>query len=405
MNLEQLVKAAYEHPRYTNTIINHLLVPKYKLNEATIYIESTDYMYTAFGDEVIQFAQTPEEVLRVLQAIGHIFGHIEFEHVPFSDMETNNIVQHLNKYCAQATQHAVIAFLDETIPFDDTSMEHATIVTVEPGVNATGFPMRDYAPKVQRLNIKSADMPSIAHNFPDLIAFHLETGRDLNQTMLFEFFALNRQIREVYTTIIQNKSYLKHINDMLPNLEKLSLENELNIVDIANESIHFQNVRHYQLIFDYYRNVSNVYDIYSGIQFEQLESFNLSTVMDDMVRSTYHSQYSQLATAYKTINSLQISAIQFDRSRLMELVESLPALKTLNVAWEFQLPTAGFSQFLTDDTQLDRVVFSIKYPVSEKWSFEQFQSQLPTQWVVSGVAKIYRFLEMPLNEVTLVRAH
>lgn len=105
-----------------------------------------------------------------------------------------------------------------------------------------------------------------------------------NDPDLFDFIRLNPQIRHFETTIFQNYSYFRQISETFNNLETLEIENEemCECVNVANETIQFGGVKHFELILD--REIdgySNLWQKIPSMQFGQLETLKVIALTPD----------------------------------------------------------------------------------------------------------------------------
>lgn len=383
LDLADLMHMAEVNPPSQMMISKYYLLPQYKLNSSEITItlgKDTHMAHTTHG----RFANGPDRLLFVLRTYGHIFRHLKVHVYQNGPISVAKLSKHINKYCSEATQEIVI---HPTFNQWNFTFNNATTVTMYWSMlqikanQSTQW--SDSFPKMQALAILNAlSLTAINLHFPHLTRFTLRTKIDISDVAdLRDFIRLNRQLRSLEIPLPKNNALLMHINEMLPNLESLTLSKACATNIGPNDIVRFENVRHFSWAVPTFASFGG-WDIqlpsrFSTIAFDRLETFTLDTEIPAAVTN-----HIPLVVRNKALQLVNIAKCEVRYEDLMEIVRSLPVLRVLTIGWEQKSTLPALSQLLMNSPRLEAVTIHI---------IDEFQlnarvvlDYIPATWRMNG---------------------
>lgn len=382
LDLTGLMHMAEVHPPTQMLIARYYLLPQYHLNSAEIIItlgKETHMVHSTHG----RFADGPDRVLFVLQAFGHLFRNLKINVYQNEPSTVEKLSKYINKYCSKAKQEIAIYAGNDRWNF---TFNNATKVTkhwsmLRINANQTTH-WSDSFPRMEELVILNAlSLTVINHHFPHLTRFTLRTSVDISDLVdLRDFFRLNPQLRTIEIPLSRNNALLAYMNEMLPNLESLTI-GKSNVPNYGGSGIvRFKNVRHFSWAVRAFSS-GRGWDIqlpnrFATIVFDQLESFTLDTDIPAVVRN--HNQF----VRNNALKMVDISKCELRYEDLMGIVRELPVLKEFSIGWEIRGTLATVRQFLIDDTQLD--IVNIRILNELDLNAEMILDNIPVTWRMNG---------------------
>lgn len=330
--------------RFRDLTVDHFLIPKFHLNVREINVISYTETYLALlEDDEVTSIDGHNQTLNMLRRFGHIFKRITIKVQPGGYEKIAAISHYINKYCASDAVQEIIMFRGTNIiDLGNYSFKNVKIVTIRHIEVPLGsdrdetIQLNNVFPRMEQLDIDYGTYFSYIHyNFPHLTTFRLHSACIENELMLRTFYRLNRQLRSVEAPIFTNQAYLPFLNEMLPNLESLSIHNLNSEIYgsnlIAHDIVRFKNVKHFSVdLFTYNREWNvGIRERLSSIQFDHLESY---TVTSNVIGSIDF--LIGLIVRNKAVTNITIPSSELKYEQLTTLTEALPNLKELTIGWE-----------------------------------------------------------------------
>lgn len=325
--------------RFHDLTVIHFLIPKYHLNERDVSVISYLETYLAlYEDDELTSIDGHKQTLNILQLFGHIFKRITIKVQPGGYKNVADISHYINEYCSADALQEVIMYRGKYIIDDGNySFKNVRIVTLRHiHDHDDSIQLNDAFPRMEQLDIDYGSNLSYIHfNFPHLLSFRLHSSScSDNDLMLRTFYRLNRQLRSVEAPMFVNHAYLTYLNEMLPNLESLSIRNLNSEIYgsnlIAHDVVRFKNVKHFSLdLFTYNREWNvGIRQRLSSIQFDHLESY---TVTSNVIDSTDY--LIGLIVRNTAVANITIPSSELKYEQLSTLIDTLPNLRELTIGW------------------------------------------------------------------------
>lgn len=338
LTVEELVKLAHDSPRYTGIILNRYLIEKFRLHEKKIELFKSDLLpprplwvlYSGYHDGYKNYTiKGFDKILQMLGLFGHIFTHLHYKVFGFANPDWQQIFKIGEKYCFRATKGITVSADEIEAASNSSHVFDSTMTKIEIfNADSDRIPFDQLFPYMEELKLLSANSPKvIGQHFPHLKKCSIETIFHDNHNE-FAFMRLNPQLRGYHTLLNNNMSYVPYLNEMLPNLEVLSLKvlvNSDNIMDL--EYTHFKNVEEFTLDLSISMERVRWRPIIGNITFEQLKTFNLLNG-----RGFYNNELHQMIIENKGLKKIYID-MRLTQEQIFEVVEALPKLEELSLSW------------------------------------------------------------------------
>lgn len=338
LTVEELVKLAYDSPRYKNIILNQYLIKKFRLHEKKFELYKSDLLpprplwvlYSGYHDGYKNYIiKGFNEILQMIGLFGHIFSHLHYKVFGFEDADWQQIFKFGEKYCSKATKKITVS-ADEIEAATNLSHVFDSTMTKIDIFNADSdrIPLNELFPYMEELKLLSANSPKvIGQHFPHLKKCSIETIFHDNHNEQ-EFIRLNPQLRGYHTLIYNNASYVRYLNEMLPNLQILSLKVLVNSDNIADlEYTRFKNVKEFTLDLSISMERVRLRPIIGNITFEQLKTFNLQNS-----RGVYNNELHQMIIENDNLSKVFID-MRITQEQIFQIIEALPKLEELSLFW------------------------------------------------------------------------
>lgn len=283
-------------------------------------------------------------VLRILPRYGNTFSKIHFHLGEHGNSSWQQIFEHSDKYCSEVTKTITIRSNDVGIadwiyPFDKNM---TTVIMFDA---ADDIPLNTIFPNMNELILNTKNLPkTIGQHFPHLTKCSIQVvGLGPPNPIEQEFIRLNPQLREFHTSMANNVSRVKYLNEHLPNLEQLTLHIFVHLYDVVNrENIHFKNVKDFRLFLyrwrlgngwiyrdDYmeqHRLRTSTYRPFIGnITFEHLEALKL----DIYPYGDIH-DLAQMTVENQGLKKIDIN-VKMTQDQILKLIAALPKLEEVSL--------------------------------------------------------------------------
>lgn len=253
---------------------------------------------------------------------------------------------------------------------------------------STSIRLNRIFPSVEKLVLNNvAELPFIDSHFPNLINFSiLQIFNDSIRAALFKFIKLNPQLRYFGTTLPNDfYFYLQYVNEMLPNLEKLTIHNEKSqtILNRNNSVVRFRNIRKFALYLSQIdsENVA-IHQILPIIAFERLEIFEVSSALSN---SNSVNELIEIIRQNRQLKKVAIKKCELTYRQISYLVQSLPLINELAIDWYDSASLHEIRRFLMDDSRLQKIAVPI---YKHGWGSKHIFKLLPSDWKVSEIKNI-----------------
>lgn len=329
---------AHDHPQFADLIINKYLIEKFRLHEERINVIRSEYvpswiLYTKSLPFTNCFVEGFNETLWAFERFGHIFSSLHFTVDGFETIECQRFFKHVEKYTPQAVKSIVITgneieeLANSSYIFDKT-MKEVVLANADEGRAS----LSSIFPFLEELTIRSNNLSqSIGHHFPHLKKCLILSNNypDVQSLYELEFVRLNPQLREFQTNLYNNASYVRYLNENLPNLESLNLDINVNSANATNfTNIHFKNVREFTLKLSGDLNQVVIRRNIGNISFDNLEVFNFQ-----IGRSVYNEEFYDMIVENSGLKKIDTN-MQIRSGHVLEIIEALPELKEVGIYWK-----------------------------------------------------------------------
>lgn len=274
--LYDLLKIAAMSPRCAD-VISGYAARKLKHVTVTTGEQQSFLLYQNIVGNDIQLSSSSDETFFALKVLGHLVKHIHYEAYSFGNKKIEKLFEYGDKYCSQATKHVVVVSVDEAVTNWTYAFDHkATQVTINrplyhPVALDQLFPFMEYL-------IADEVEESLAKHYPRLTKCILRSAYgDHDNPNVYQLIRLNPQLRYFHTSMNYNATYMKHMSEMLPTLETLSITIDCVSEHVfGSESVRFKKVKNFTLHVDFFENIAELHTFIGDIQFDQLESLKLT---------------------------------------------------------------------------------------------------------------------------------
>lgn len=336
MHVNDLIKIASLNQRFSQLILEHYMITKFKLHTHVIqlYIGQRVLLSCIIDSEnSVTIAENYDETIFVLEAYGHIFSQLRLELAPHGYEYMEGIRSSINKYCVNAETALKIYRNNNDLTDSDVSITNATSIylcLIYGNLYKNPLRLDKAFPYMQRLELDHNT--DLSFHYPHLNEFLFHDGGDQRYHWnWFDFVRLNPQIHRVETPIFNNNTYLPSLSKMLPNLDTLSLRTLRDIYyhDMAIEIARFNRVKYFtiDLLLDDRQWNDNVHEMLASIQFTRLESFTVNT----RVWASF-SFMLELALENTALQHLSFTSYKVNLQHLNRMVQTLPQLKELIIS-------------------------------------------------------------------------
>lgn len=390
LKLEDLINIATINSRFEELVLHHYIIGKYHLNKRPIKMVINDAI--VITDNLDRpFASGFKQSLWVLKQFGHIFSFIEVHCSSLGSYESRQLINHINMNRPDALQEITISALSN-YSINDGWLEHSfhsiESVTLNDLSFSTSIRLNRIFPSVEKLVLNNvAELPFIDSHFPNLINFSiLQIFNDSIRAALFKFIKLNPQLRYFGTTLPNDfYFYLQYVNEMLPNLEKLTIHNERSqtILNRNNTVVRFRNIRKFALYLSQIdsENVA-IHQILPIIAFERLEIFEVSSALSN---SNSVNELIEIIRQNRQLKKVAIKKCELTYRQISYLVQSLPLINELAIDWYDSASLHEIRRFLMDDSRLQKIAVPI---YKHGWGSKHIFKLLPSDWKVSEIKNI-----------------
>lgn len=314
----------------------------------------------------------------MLQANGRNLKHITLNIYPNGPISLQSLSSFINRHCPNAELEVNLhALIKDDWEF---SFENAGKVAIHRCMlrhsNTTWFTS---FPRMRRLEVIDAfDFGIIGHSFPShLTSFMLRlAGDSFEESDLYEFFRLNPQLRILEVPLSRSNQFLQFINEMLPNLEALTIGAGSVTRSRSHDIVRFEHVRHFTWTIPtldrIYWDVS-IASRFPTIQFDRLESIVLDTEKADAAK-----RHIDAIIRNEGLNTVNIGKCELNPRHLARLVDSLPELKEITIGWMYRKTLPRLRHLLAQQTRLETV--NIVIIDQEILGVEDILRQIPSMW-------------------------
>lgn len=287
MSLQSLAKTAKEYPHLHHLILEDYILAKFHLDKSRVDIDLTRREPNMFLD-VNYLADGLDATLSVLELFGPVITklNIEIDLPGCKENIVHQIAAAVTKYCSNASQkiHLSIRYAYYNIQFQ---FPHATEVEFlydyadfdSPEIEDP-IALNQIFPRMQKLRALTVRDAPLNQHFPHLTHFELVAQHNDNDNdNLRIFFRENAQLRSVKAPMLCKFPYLVEVNELLPELESLSIDYDGKFYAAATGGIHFKNVKEFSLNLEKFKGdiTMDLINSLSSLRFGELDSFKLAS--------------------------------------------------------------------------------------------------------------------------------
>lgn len=281
------------------------------------------------------------------------------------------IDKYINKYSGQSLIQIDLGytqtFKNFTKPFAQVT-DLSFFVAAEVGIGA--LTLEQLFPNLCRWKLDldgNIDFSFLNRNFPHLehlyMLFKDETWQRRDQ--IEQFLRNNNQIRSVNIYFIQDHYpifKLDEINDMLPNIENLTVQT----FHIGNDTVHFQNVKHFTFNSHYASSIDKLF-------FPQLESMSMTFMF-----SNEFDPWMRFWANHRNLKQLTIKTYSGTANDMVRFVSELTVLREITMEWIGHFNIEIISQIIDMHQTLNKFEFATNRPTDE--GMATLRSQFENEW-------------------------
>lgn len=328
--INDLIMTAAISPRFTDIILNHYIIGKFRLHEKQ---QITLNGRNPF--ELMHFDKNGKNVILTngsnatvfgLKIVGHILKHLNVEVTDFGSPDWLPIFESVDKYCSRATKEINIYGLNfQALAYWTYKFQHMPTTTIAIHQKIYNESIYLLFPLVENLSLLKLTVPLVQH-LPHLAKCSIKFADDYKYPNICEFIRLNPQLRSFHTSMVNNNvSHVRFISEMLPNLESLSLTMQIKRLATDRETIHFKNVKEFSLRIYITIPLDSYRDAIGHIQFGQLETLKIKTLLP-ILAGDIIAMFSQ----NKNLNKIELD-MRMTSEELLSVVETWPNLTEISL--------------------------------------------------------------------------
>lgn len=377
--ITDLFKMARINPRFADIILDHY-AKKYRLHEKQIIIRMSsnglisDLSVSSLESQSVLLAENADHALWMLRQFGHIFTNLRYDIAEFGWPNSQKIFEYTEKHCPHAEKTISIsrvnpeAMANWTHSFDNTTTRvHLGLLVSDP------FPLDKLFPFMKQFIMQELLGSTIQHHPHLTTSVIYSVFHEKNDRSLFELIRLNPQMTHFHTTLRKNATFVKYVNEMLPNLQKLVLYAKPDLL-IVPEVVRFENVREFTFdLSDSHRHPVLGQSI-RNIHFDQLEKLKIMAGPDEIATNIR-----EMMLANRQLKQLETN-LPMTYQQLVDLLAALPELRTISLYWyaglQKQMNLLG--QLLSGNHELNRINLH-----QCQLNVEDFKEITPLNWQVA----------------------
>lgn len=328
LSLNDLLLLAQMSPRFYDIITKHYLIGKFRLHEQRIVMRVDGRFSSVFYPSEVMARDDSDRMFWVVEQYGHVFGHIYIDIYKFGDADSRKFIEHVNHYCKNAKKEIDIHKLIEgTLIEQPFSFDNNTYRVRMSSYGNEDIAWNDLFPALEHLTLGSIEK-SIAQHHPHLKTIILgKNDADYTDPNVLELIRSNPQLRHFHSKTFDNVTYVQYINEMLPNLEWLSLEMKI-VYENDSTVVDFKNVRKFSFnVFSSF-GVPAFWSFIGNIRFDQLEEMELDIIW----KVPLTEQLIRMIAVNRGLKTFKTS-IPMSHVTFVQLVEALPELRVLTFDW------------------------------------------------------------------------
>lgn len=382
------------HKKFQQLILNHYMLPKYRIHEKLIHFEiagpnpNIDTLYIGEFDIVLRF----------LRNFGKFIKSLELSGLRFTIEENVQINYFIEEYCwhslEELTLHRTISYLLNGTARIFPNIKKLNIVIPEKMDN---FQIHRVYPMMESLTFASETFPFTSmlhknHNLKNL-TFDLINPHEIKDfSNACGFLRKNSQLQQLNLYRSPSFELLKCASEDLPNLSTLNVEFSLDELSWKEHrgTVHFVSVRRFNMF-----TVASLREAVDPfpITFEGLETLEIlvgtaSYVPFDLIEQSVDLKFLSLPNTH-WLNGF---------SRIADVIRDLHQLKVVKLKWTDDISDMDTMRIMTESDQLKEITFSVMY----KQSVRGLIALIPDTWKLAHIKqrKIHLFI---VFDVTIVR--
>lgn len=335
-NLEfnDLLSAAELNPHFQLLVEEHFIIPRYHLDTQpiSIFIGWNIFLTDHILDSPL--ANDSVNTIRILRLFGSVFNHLSVHFVSYTHPDLKQCFEHITKYCENASQEIVLYNVNDNVLSQwKNAFTKANSVIIKGYNMYYPIQLNEIFPRMKRFEIgldHQVALEFLDEYFPRLEYFELNLLHEqTDDKYVRNFIRWNQRLEGLHLKRIGNFEFLQYVNQMLPQLEDLGLENRMiNLVDVNNVGIQFENVRKFKLLLCHDDEVDeHQHQQVPSIEFgPSLESFELISTPTASINELI-----EYIARNKALNRVIIENMELSGEQLIHLIQELPQLKDLTV--------------------------------------------------------------------------
>lgn len=370
---EDLIKIAAINPRIADIIIKRYIISKYQFHEKQITIvfdknEIFSFYAHSNGNRVYLSRKTSETLL-VLEIFGHTLNHLYYLFHHIDDKIAKTVFDYAVKYSPQSAKDIEFRYIRRAqLANFSYTFDHTTTKVIIRSNCYNFIPLNELFPFMESVIFGPFVKPMIPH-CPKLTNCTIQSlSNDDENKNVHELIRLNPQLKHFHTPVRNNASYVRYISQMLPNLESLSLNMQIDSVNTDSEIIHFENLKEFTF------QITRAFEldqrtVIGNIRFGQLKTLNIKHSMD--IDKTQLIRWIQQNRGLKKLQA----NIQMNSDELLGLLEQLPELEEISITWDGE-----FRNSLQVILQGAHKVNTINMYYSGRMNVEEIETITPVNW-------------------------
>lgn len=355
LKLQELIKIASVHPRFSALISYHHMIRKYHLNECepTAWISSDGVVIKFVCEDTNKneyLSKTYDGSILAIRDFCHMFKQLTIRVDYYSYKHAEAFSYYVNKHCDNVPQQIKIDRRSGETSVN-ILLKNVTDVIIEHeyGTTAVDQFRADLAfPRMEKLTISYK--LNMNYHYPYLTEFILDSWSFVKFNDLLNFMKFNPQLRTVKLPFLHNNTFLTTMSELLPNLESIifTIHNYEYAASGAIQTARFKNVRNFQI--DLHMNnmdywTSDLSQMLMSTQFDRLESFVVKTYNNNRNLIEFFIEW---IAAHTELINVSFDYKELSYQQLIALITPLTQLKALTIVWDERTTLDVLNRFLSD---------------------------------------------------------
>lgn len=396
LSVSDLIMIAESNPRFADIILNHYIITKLRCHEKrmTLAIGGTriKLSYRNDGGNEAYLTHNANETIIVLKLFGHIITDLDFDLNHFGSSNLLEFIQYGERYCPQAAKAIYIRHVNQSAIANWTySFDHTATKVTNYGNFPNSARLNDFFPFMQELTVWDG-LTAQPQHYPYLTKFStyaVSHGSHASPNIR-ELLRLNPQLQHFYSEMRVDAAYVEYLSYILPNLESLSIDLEIQSQDTNLENIHFKRVKDFSLVISISGALNSYRHLIGNITFDQLDTLQLKSIVNAPATPIFRI-FSQNRNLKKIVTNMISTTVD-----AMDVLEMWPELKEITFSFLDDAADDALEAVLLANHGLEKINVSIFSPHRRLFN-ERFGNNTPAPWKLVKNEKIengFTFIRM-----------